>query len=150
MRGGRRISSSSHARLSTLYMYRGPAFSCHNIISTSRVELYYANAIKLLKSSLRGARQSEAVLALRPSGKSLSTELWILLASWLRLRLRLGGGRISFSSHTRLGLGLVRLRLVGRGLRLGGGGSVLVATPDSGLRLRLRLRLGGEGRGNQC
>ena len=27
-------------------------------------------------------------MALKPSGKFLSTELWILLASWLRLRLR--------------------------------------------------------------
>ena len=27
--------------------------------------------------TLRGARQGEAVLALRPSGKSLSTELWL-------------------------------------------------------------------------
>ena len=42
--------------------------------------------------SLRGANHCETVLALRRSGKSLSTELCILLASWhvtLR-RLRLG------------------------------------------------------------
>ena len=40
--------------------------------------------------SFRGKIQCEAVLALmiRPSGKSLSTELWVLLR--LRLRLRLG------------------------------------------------------------
>ena len=31
---------------------------------------------------LRSVRQCEAVLALSPSGKSLSTELWVLLASW--------------------------------------------------------------------
>ena len=44
------------------------------------LDLYYASAINRLKMSLRGARQCEAVLALRLSGKSLSTELWILLA----------------------------------------------------------------------
>ena len=45
------------------------------------LELYYAGAITLLKLSLRGAWQCEAVLALRPSGKSICTELWMLLAS---------------------------------------------------------------------
>ena len=46
------------------------------------LDVYYAGAINLLKMSLRGAWKCEAVLALRPSGKSLSPELWILLASW--------------------------------------------------------------------
>ena len=41
--------------------------------------------------SSRGAWQCEAVLALRPSGKSLSTELWRLRLR-LTLRLRLGVG----------------------------------------------------------
>ena len=40
---------------------------------------HYSGAISALKMSLRGAYQREAVLALTPSGKSLSTELWILL-----------------------------------------------------------------------
>ena len=35
-----------------------------------------------LKNSSRGPWQCEAVLAFTPSGKSLSTGLWILLASW--------------------------------------------------------------------
>ena len=49
------------------------------------LDLHYAGHYKM---SLRGgAWQCEAVLALRPSGKSLSTELWILLASW-RVTLR--------------------------------------------------------------
>ena len=58
--------------------------SCHNIMSISLLDLYYSGAINRLKSTLRGARQYDAVLALRPSDKSLSTdhELWILLASW--------------------------------------------------------------------
>ena len=76
-------------------------------MSTSLLDPYYSGAINLLKISLRGARQCEAVLALGPSGKTLTTDIWILLASWhvaLRLRLKLGGGA---------------------------GGSVLVATPDS-------------------
>ena len=49
--------------------------------------------------SLRGARQCEAVLTFRPAGKSLSTELWILLG----LRLRLEGGGVG-SAMTGLGL----------------------------------------------
>ena len=75
-------------------------------------------------------------MALRPSGKFLSIELWILL----RCRLRLVGGVVGLGLRTRLGGGVV--------------GSVLVATPWPGsvhstcielqrLRLRLRLRLGG-------
>ena len=68
-------------------------------MSKPLLNLYYASAINRLKMSLRGARQCEAVLALRPSGKSLSSELWILLASlqpgvWLRLRLRLDAGGV--------------------------------------------------------
>ena len=51
------------------------------------MELDHAGTIELLEMSLRGAWQCEAVLALRPSGKSKSTELWILLASW-RVTLR--------------------------------------------------------------
>ena len=46
-------------------MYRAPAFSCHNIISISLLDLYYSGAINRLKSSLRGAYQCEPVLALR-------------------------------------------------------------------------------------
>ena len=46
------------------------------------LDVYYSGTINLLKMSSRGAMQCEAVLALRPSGKSLSTELLILLASW--------------------------------------------------------------------
>ena len=37
---------------------------------------------KPTKNELKGPLAIEAVLALRPSEKSLSTELWILLASW--------------------------------------------------------------------
>ena len=37
---------------------------------------------KLTKNELKGCKQCEAVSAVRPSSKSLSTELWILLASW--------------------------------------------------------------------
>ena len=51
-------------------------------MSTSLLDLYYSGAISRQKISLKGAQQSEAVLALRASGRSLSTELWILLASW--------------------------------------------------------------------
>ena len=65
--------------------------SCHTIISISFLDLYHLGAINRLKIRLRGAYQCEAVLALTPVGKSLSTELWILLrrGSGLRLRIRL-------------------------------------------------------------
>ena len=46
------------------------------------LDLYCAGAEILLKMRLGGARQREAVLALRTSGKSLTTEVWIVLASW--------------------------------------------------------------------
>ena len=64
--------------------------------------------------SLRGARQCEAVLALRPYGKSLSTELWILLASSpvtfrLRFRLKL---RLGLRLRLRLGLRIAKSGIV--------------------------------------
>ena len=54
-------------------------------------------------------------MALRPSGKSLSTELWILLASW-HVTLK---NLVASTMRTRL---LLRLRLR---LRLGGVGSAM-------------------------
>ena len=103
------------------------------------LDLYYAGAINHLKMRLRGAWQCEAVVALRPSGKSLSAEIWLLLASWhvalrkfvastmktcllttcaLRLRLRLRLWLIV--AVLRIGLGGLRIRLMLRvGLRIG-------------------------------
>ena len=102
---------------------------------------------KPTKMRLRGARHCEAVLVVRPSGKSLSTELRILLASW---HVALRKCVASTMRTWLLTMCALRLRLGGGG---GRGGSVLVATPDSvhsfstWLRLRFRLRLerGGVG-----
>ena len=66
----------------TQYIVARASFLSHIIIPTSPLDVYYASATKLLKLSLRGARQYEACLAHIPSGKSISTELWILPASW--------------------------------------------------------------------
>ena len=102
------------------------------------VDLYYTGAINPLQIALTGP-MAEAVLALKPSGKSLSTDQWILLASWhvtlktfqastmrtclltacalalrlrLRLRLRLEGGRVGSARNHKLRL---RLRLKAQG-----------------------------------
>ena len=126
------------------------------------LDLYYASAIKLLKMSLRGARHCEAVLALRSCGKSLSTELWILLASW---RVTLKNFVASTMRTCLLTTRAVALAPVCSGVFL-----VCVCLPPSlqltstisvslfcvsppvrllsqRLRLRLRLRLEGEGVG---
>ena len=86
------------------------------------LDLYYAGSISLLNMSLRGAWQCEAVLALRSSGKSLSTELW------LRLRLRLGGrvgGSVPLATPDSVHSTFFELQLL--------------------LKLRIRLRLGRGG-----
>ena len=92
-------------------------------------------------SSKVGCRQvqdwCEAVLALRPSGKYLSTELRILLASW-RVALK------QFVASTMRTCLLTTLRLVFR-LRLGGGissSSNARLVHSSELQLSLALGLG--------
>ena len=55
--------------------------SCYKIISKLLLDLSYGGTIKVLNTSLRSAWQCKTGLALGPSGESLSTELWILLAS---------------------------------------------------------------------
>ena len=56
-------------------------------------------------------------MALRPSGKSLSIELWILLASWHATLRNFVASTMRTCLRLRLGEGVV--------------GSVLVAAPDS-------------------
>ena len=86
------------------------------------LDLYYAGTKQLLKMSLRGAWQCEAALALRPSAKSLSNELRILLVSW-HVILRKFRLRLRFRLSLRLG---------------GGGGSAITTRNNAGLRLGLR------------
>ena len=74
--------------------------ACLPKLKSLLLDLYYADTELTLKMSLRGAWQCEAALALRPSGKFLSTEVWI------RLRLRLEGGGVSLGLGLGLGLAL--------------------------------------------
>ena len=71
------------AQQSTLDKARKPIRSLaqHDVIIAKPLLLYYIQAVKTTKHELRSAWQDEVVLALRPSGKSQSTELWILLTS---------------------------------------------------------------------
>ena len=50
-------------------------------VARTRARAFILGSTNLLNVSFMGAWQCEAGLALRPSGKCESTELWILLAS---------------------------------------------------------------------
>ena len=58
--------------LQTQYIVARCGLFSHIVISTSLLGFYYASAIKLLRLTLKGERQCEAVFAIRPSGNSLA------------------------------------------------------------------------------